>query len=714
MSVLMRVGLLLHMIFALSLRGEAAEYFVNKHGDDANNGASRETAFLNIQKGLDALIPGDTLTIGPGEYFESVRRDNLGSEDAETVIRAEIPGTVLLRGDVLAPAFDKMENYRFVYVADFDYDGEAQFVNELDTLTIFSRMPNIAELEFTPGVFHHDRVAGKLYISTSDARTSDEHKYSVSVLPTHGLYLSNARRVVIEGIAATGFNAARELPNRDFALNSTWGIFIANGKGCVIRNCCAYLNGQGIGMNSNAETSGDNVIERCTAWANVTHFGVGDRGGLTLIDPRRDVVRDSAAFLNGEYGINIRGGGRWGNDEKYKSLLIRNLAWGNGSADFKIKTGSPSVHSTVRCIGLGVFSNQTNPDHCLVGKEVNNPGGDTIVLSEEDNLDPQRDFADPDNRDYRLQAPSRFRNAGPDGNDRGPLPYEANVFYVKPDGSDDADGLSVDEAWKTLARAARNLRPGDTLYLLPGAYPGGLEFRAIGKEAEPVSLRGRGREAVVIDGPVRVTNSRSIDFQRLQFGGDVAVAGSDSIAFTNCRFAGPRTALAATAVDRLTVSHCAFDGFRRAGVALGNCSKARLSGNLYANRAGTALRLDSEDALEYSDYNGYANAAAAWEIGGRPHAMHELSETHDRHSRATVADVAAGGPLGRPLGVYRDEMPERTLHLTALPSIHSVSATTANVEWMTSLPPRASWPGAKRRRARMQQPSRSRTSARTA
>lgn len=68
------------------------------------------------------------------------------------------------------------------------------------------------------------------------------------------------------------------------------------------------------------------------------------RGGLTLFNPRRDVIRDSASFRNGDYGINIRGGGREGADEKNKSRLANNLAWGNGKADLKIKTGYKHAH----------------------------------------------------------------------------------------------------------------------------------------------------------------------------------------------------------------------------------------------------------------------------------------------------------------------------------------------------------------------------------
>ena len=60
---------------------------------DANNGTQPGRTVLTIQKGVDALKPGDTLTIGPGEYFENVQRTDLGSLDVDTVIRAEVPGT---------------------------------------------------------------------------------------------------------------------------------------------------------------------------------------------------------------------------------------------------------------------------------------------------------------------------------------------------------------------------------------------------------------------------------------------------------------------------------------------------------------------------------------------------------------------------------------------------------------------------------------------
>ena len=49
--------------FVLRAGAEGADYFVDKQGNDANDGASRAAAFLTIQKGVDALKPGDTLAI---------------------------------------------------------------------------------------------------------------------------------------------------------------------------------------------------------------------------------------------------------------------------------------------------------------------------------------------------------------------------------------------------------------------------------------------------------------------------------------------------------------------------------------------------------------------------------------------------------------------------------------------------------------------------
>ena len=146
-----------------------AEYFVNKQGNDANNGLTKDNAFLTIQKGLDAIKAGDTLTIGAGEYREKVECTDLGNLDVDTVIRAEVPGTVLLRGDVPAPEFKKVAGYRFVYAASLE--NEPQAVLEHNNLHTMLPKANIPELEFDPGFFHYDATAKALHFQPGPERS---------------------------------------------------------------------------------------------------------------------------------------------------------------------------------------------------------------------------------------------------------------------------------------------------------------------------------------------------------------------------------------------------------------------------------------------------------------------------------------------------------------------------------------------------------------
>ncbi len=688
----------------------AADFFVTKQGRDANAGTTRAAAFATLQHGVNALRPGDTLTIGPGEYHEAVKRVDLGSLDRDTVIRAELAGTVTLRGDVPAPVFQPLAGHRFVFVADFPFAGEVPAVNEGDTLTILKRMPNAAELEFVPGTFFHDARAGKLYLSTSDMRPASAHHYSVSVLPTHGIHLVRPRRVVVEGINVTGYSAMGLLHYREETAGGVWGMFLVNGKGCVIRDCRAYLNGWGIGMNSGAPGSGDNVIERCVAWANKSSFANGDMGGLTVFGARRDVIRDSTAFLNGMYGINIYGtggappsGNDGGNDPTNRSLLINNLAWGNESADLKIKTGYEYFHVAEGCVSTGHWS-VVNVTRGLLGRE-GNAGkarpGDSISLGHETALDWQREFADPANHDYRLQGTSRFRGTGPGGSDRGPFAFATNVFFVRLDGDDLNDGLSVAKAWKTLSRAASRLRAGDTLYVEPGSYEGGLELRAQGAASAAIHIRGRGTGAVVISGGVRIENCQHVSFERLHFRQQVSVVGGSGVGLHQCTFSAADTAVVASGVRELKMSQCLFTGFQKAALSLTEGNAAELSGNVYDNARGVALRLASEAAVRYSDYNSYRNANMAWEVSGRGRSLSEVRRSHDQQSReltpelvveagvprlSNAARFAAGGPMGKPLGPYRDQLRSPELRLVAGPVVHSVSATTANLEWNTTLP----------------------------
>ncbi len=683
------------LMFCLFGSANAAEYFVSIEGSDQHDGRGWDTAFVSVQQGVNALEPGDTLTIAPGEYHESVAREDLGSMEADIVIRAEVPGTALLRGDVPAPAFRKVEGYRFVYEADFDQ--EVQAVLELDTFRTLTVAPNVEELEFNPGRCHYDADAGKLYISPSDLQPPGTHRYSVAVIENRaGMFLHRATRVKIEGLAATGFHSHTPLPRMSGGLSSAdrfpSGFYLPRARECELRNLTSFLNARGITVRSHSDrqVAGGNLVEHCVSYANNGH-------GIIVYNPANDEVRHSTSFFNRSTGIQFYAsdGGR--------SRMFRNLSWGSRSSDVQIKAGGP--HLAERIVGIGGWGQESRSDdvvHSLIGAIRNIPEQyrNNIGPDELARIDGNQEFADPAHHDYRLQATSRFRGAAGDGSDLGPFPYEENIYYVRPDGDDNADGLSVANAWRTLQRAAREVGAGDTLYLEGGEYEGNIALAPGNGEDHPLAIRSRGELSTLIRGDVSVENSQGVELERLAFAGALRLADSRDISVKNCRFEGQASGIRAERVSGLRVEHSEFAGGNGAGVEAVAGAAVFLRGNLFDNRAGPALRTDSADSILYSDYNAYYSASPVWIVGGADWSLERVRDGHDTHSQvlrrsaaagdALRLELAAAGPLGRPAGVH---VPEQTLSWTAAesfqlvgPFVHSVSDTTANLEWWTTGP----------------------------
>ena len=670
----------------------ATEFFVNKQGLDSNAGTSRDSALLTIQKGVDALQPGDTLSIGRGEYAESVARKGLGSAEWVTVIRAEMRGTVLLRGDVDAPVFKPVPGTRQTFVADFT--GDVQAVYEVDTLKRLSAQATRAEVEFQPGSSFYDAAAAKLYVSSTDLRPVDQHRYSIPVAGAHGLMLEQPKRVVLDGIAARGFEKA--VMQTWHTESGTWGIVLKEAKDCVIRNCTAFLNGGGILTRS--EKEGGNLIEDCVAYGNISPHGF-ECGGVVAVAVRNDTLRRCVAYKCG-MGVRLYGGEGYG-------LIEKSMGWGN-VLDLGIKGGTMKDISDVRdCVALSHLPSHREVVRSIIGfKNIYlddvKAGTDTSIRLNFERVNRDKEFADPLNFDFRLQSTSTMRGSAPDKSDRGPFPYQANIFFVKPDGEDAADGLSVKTAWKTLARAAKVLRAGDTVYFEQGVYDGDVIIKGGQAGAEPISWRARGTARVLMPGAIQVEGCQGIEFERLNFASTVSVTASEKVRFNNCRFFAKKKALHASQCTGLMITHSEFTHFAHVGVLLEGCTGVELSSNVYDNRNAPAVAFRSADevtsALRYSDYNSYADASKAWMADGKSISLTDVRKTsQDIYARELqpilamrdgipeVTDriaLAVGGALGKSLGNHQDLM-SNTLSMTA-PTLHSVTATTANIEWQMS------------------------------
>ena len=684
----MRVPVTMAVLFAAILFSQGgvygAEYFVNQQGSDASDGASRETAFLTIQKGVDALNPGDTLTIGPGEYFENVERTGLGGPDADTVIRAEVPGTVVLRGDVPGPEFKKVDGYRFVYAGRFDRKPNA--VIEHNAMHVLTAKANVAELEFSPGCFHYDAASRTLYISNLDLGPPDRCRYTVSVNEKSGLALYSPRRVVIDGLAATGFHPG-------------WGLLLGAPVSCTVRNCVGFMNVGGItlqpveGLGKGSGGSG-NVVENCTCYGNTF-------GGIVRYGANQDVIRHCRTYRNVTEGQEHFG------VMHYSTMtgplrLADNLSWGH-NFNYSVKGGNQQERLE-NCVGLGyVRIAPEKMSHNLIGggneydRASTNAPADTVLLLRERAVDEDVEFADPANLDFRLQPDSRFRGTAPDGTDRGPFPYAADIFYVSPAGDDRASGLSMRTPWRTLERALKRLRPGDTLYVAEGEYAGAAWNNA-GNGETPIRIGARGRGTVIVTGGLPLTGGAAIVFERLSFSGGVTLTRSRDLTFNNCTFFGPADGLNADQVEGLEVTHSVFV---RVPLNLRKSKAVTLSGNLYANAGKPAVRLDTVDAIRYSDYNNYGSPAQSWEVNGSTWSFADVRQRHDRYSQALRPEftiekgvprlandipLKSLGPRSTALGIHHEyDVSPKELALVG-PFLHSTSDTTANIEWWASHP----------------------------
>ncbi|HRU06002.1 MAG TPA: hypothetical protein P5137_09540, partial [Candidatus Brocadiia bacterium] len=75
----------------------------------------------------------------------------------------------------------------------------------------------------------------------------------------------------------------------------------------------------------------------------------------------------------------------------------------------------------------------------------------------------------------------------------------ARTFYVSTNGDDAADGATEKTSWRTFARAASGVAPGDKVLVLPGVYRETLRPRVSGAPGRPIVFQSATPGAAVID-----------------------------------------------------------------------------------------------------------------------------------------------------------------------------------------------------------------------
>jgi hypothetical protein len=96
------------------------------------------------------------------------------------------------------------------------------------------------------------------------------------------------------------------------------------------------------------------------------------------------------------------------------------------------------------------------------------------------------------------------------------------VYYVAPDGNDATNGLSREQAWRTVSHAADTVNAGDTVMIAGGTYKEKVRIRSTGDEGRPITFRCMPGEKVIFNGEnldqaFKVVSKENIAFDGFYF-----------------------------------------------------------------------------------------------------------------------------------------------------------------------------------------------------
>jgi len=212
-------------------------------------------------------------------------------------------------------------------------------------------------------------------------------------------------------------------------------------------------------------------------------------------------------------------------------------------------------------------------------------------------------FADPTYLDYRLQSDSPLKGRALGGGDLGAFRFcKDRIYYVGPDGSDANPATSERLAFRTLAKAASTLRPGDTLYVAAGEYGTPLRVAASGTPDARIRVRAYRKARVRLPG-VEVSGAHVTleGFDVVKFPGDgLRVTGAGAIV-KNCLVRDSSGAGIRASAPELMVNHCTVVG-NRSGLEI-EAATATVRNSIVAFNREAQTRLAGTARDSYRGYN---------------------------------------------------------------------------------------------------------------
>lgn len=242
----MRALILFAVMAGLSGALQAAEYFVEKGGNDANPG-SRMQPFKSIQKAAGIMAAGDVCTISRGVYRETIRPAVSGKAGSPILFRAAPGETVMVSGADEAIRWQRFTGT--VYRANAE--GLIQVLVDEAPATLCKTIPG--ESPSAGVLWYYESGTGDVYLKLPRNDGPGDHHIEIQ-MRAWGLDATGLAHIEMKGINLTAC-----------------GINLTDARMCRLEDCHVWWNGWSAG----AVVMGgkDNEIVDCSIIGS-TGFGV--------------------------------------------------------------------------------------------------------------------------------------------------------------------------------------------------------------------------------------------------------------------------------------------------------------------------------------------------------------------------------------------------------------------------------------------------------
>lgn len=274
------------LFLGLSGRLLAAEYFVEKGGDDANPG-SRMRPFRSIQKAASLMGPGDVCTISRGLYRETIRPARSGKPGAPLRFR-NAPGETVSIGGA-----DEVGGWQCVSGSLYQVKADLAIQLLVDSAPARRAASLPGESADPQAAWWHDEARGAVFLHFPRNEAPDGHQVEIQTREW-GVDCGGLANIELAGVNLLAC-----------------GINLTGARMCKLDDCHVWWGG-GRASLSNAVSGSSNAVPFRAA---------------VLVGGRENEIVNSSVIGNSGYGIALLGGG-------VNNLVVNSLLRGrNDEAD---------------------------------------------------------------------------------------------------------------------------------------------------------------------------------------------------------------------------------------------------------------------------------------------------------------------------------------------------------------------------------------------